>query len=50
MRPVEGRPDYFYTDEELREVVRDAYVSWRVSRLLSALAICRQTNVGARGR
>ncbi len=32
LRPLEGRPAYPYSDEELRKVARDAYVSWQASR------------------
>jgi transposase len=32
MRPLEGRPAYLYSDDELRKVARDAYVSWQASR------------------
>lgn len=32
MRPLDGRPPYPYSDEELRRVARDAYVSWQASR------------------
>jgi hypothetical protein len=29
---VNGRPAYLYSDDELRKVARDAYVSWQASR------------------
>jgi hypothetical protein len=32
MQPVKGRPPYAYSDDELRKVARDAYVSWQASR------------------
>jgi transposase len=32
MQPVNGRPAYGYSDDELRQVARDAYVSWEASR------------------
>ena len=32
MQPLNGRPSYSYSDEELRKVARDAYVSWHASR------------------
>lgn len=32
MQPANGRPAYPYSDDELRKVARDAYVSWRASR------------------
>ena len=32
MQPVNGRPSYPYSDDELRKVARDAYVSWQASR------------------
>ena len=32
LQPLQGRPPYPYVDEELRQVARDAYVSWRGSR------------------
>jgi transposase len=32
MQPVNGRLPYPYSDDELRKVARDAYVSWQASR------------------
>lgn len=32
MQPCAGRPPYPYSDEELRKVARDGYVSWQASR------------------
>lgn len=32
MQPLDGRPPYPYSDDELRKVARDAYVSWQASR------------------
>ena len=32
MRPLEGRPNYVYSEDELRKVARDAYVDWQASR------------------
>jgi hypothetical protein len=32
MQLVNGRPPYLYSDDELRKVARDAYVSWQASR------------------
>jgi hypothetical protein len=32
MQPLKGRPPYAYSDDELRKVARDAYVSWQASR------------------
>lgn len=32
MQPLNGRSCYPYSDEELRKVARDAYVSWQASR------------------
>jgi len=32
MQPLNGRPPYPYSDDELRKVARDAYVSWQASR------------------
>jgi transposase len=32
MAPLDGRPAYPYSDDELRKVARDAYVSWQASR------------------
>jgi len=32
MQPLNGRLPYPYTDDELRKVARDAYVSWQASR------------------
>lgn len=32
MRSIDGRPNYVYSDDELRKVARDAYVSWQASR------------------
>ena len=32
MHLLNGRSPYLYSGDELREVARDAYVSWRVSR------------------
>lgn len=32
MQPLNGRPRYPYSDDELRKVARDAYVSWQASR------------------
>jgi transposase len=32
MQPVNGRPPYPYSDDELRQVARDAYVNWQASR------------------
>jgi transposase len=32
MRPLNGRGSYPYSDDELRKVARDAYVSWQASR------------------
>ena len=32
MQPVNGRRPYPYSDDELRKVARDAYVSWQASR------------------
>jgi hypothetical protein len=32
MRLVHGHPPYSYSDDELRKVARDAYVSWQASR------------------
>jgi transposase len=32
LRPLDGRPPYPYTEDELRKVARDAYVSWQGSR------------------
>jgi hypothetical protein len=38
---------HLYSGDELREVARDAYVSWRAS-LLGAAAVCGQRSLGAR--
>jgi hypothetical protein len=32
MQPIENRPAYLYSDDELRRVARDAYVAWQASR------------------
>ena len=32
MQPFHGRPPYPYSDDELRQVARDAYVSWQANR------------------
>lgn len=32
MQPFNGRPPYPYSDDELRKVARDAYVSWQANR------------------
>jgi transposase len=32
MRPLDGRPAYVYSEDELRKVARDAYVDWQASR------------------
>jgi transposase len=32
LHPLDGRPPYPYLDDELRQVARDAYVSWQGSR------------------
>jgi hypothetical protein len=32
MQPLNSRRPYPYTDDELRKVARDAYVSWQASR------------------
>jgi hypothetical protein len=32
MQPLKGRPPYPYSDDELRQVARDAYVSWQANR------------------
>jgi hypothetical protein len=32
MQLLNGRPPYPYSDDELRKVARDAYVSWQASR------------------
>lgn len=32
LSPIQNRPPYPYSDEELRKVARDAYVSWQGSR------------------
>ena len=32
MPPLDGRPPYPYSDDELRKVARDAYVAWQASR------------------
>jgi transposase len=32
LSPIQNRPSYPYSDEELRKVARDAYVSWQGSR------------------
>jgi transposase len=32
LQPLDGRPSYPYVDDELRQVARDAYVSWQGSR------------------
>lgn len=32
MQPFSGRPPYPYSDDELRQVARDAYVSWQANR------------------
>jgi DNA replication protein DnaC len=32
MQPFSGRPPYPYSDDELRKVARDAYVSWQANR------------------
>jgi hypothetical protein len=32
MQLLNGRPPYLYSDDELRKVARDAYVSWQASR------------------
>ena len=29
---LNGRPPYLYSDDELRKVARDAYVTWHASR------------------
>jgi len=38
MRLVHGHPPYPYSDDELRKVARDAYVSW-VGRIQEATAV-----------
>jgi hypothetical protein len=32
MQLLNGRSSYLYSDDELRKVARDAYVSWQASR------------------
>ena len=48
MQPLNGRPPYPYSDDELRKVARDAYVSWQASRYSVPWQYVGKGGVGSR--
>ncbi len=47
LQPVNGRPLYPNAEDELRQVARDAYVSWEGSRYSVPWRYARESRVGA---